>query len=97
MAKGYWISTYRAIRDADAVAAYSAAAGPAIRAHGGMPLAAGTPAYAFDLGETLRTVLIEFPSVQAAYDCHESAEYQAACALMESAVDRDQRILEGLA
>ena len=62
MAKGYWISTYRAIRDADAVAAYSAAAGPAIRAHGGMPLAAGTPAYAFDLGETLRTVLIEFPA-----------------------------------
>lgn len=97
MAKAYWISTYRAIREPEKVALYGAAAGPAIRAHGGVMLGAGTPAYAFELGETLRTVLIEFPSVQAAYDCHESAEYQAACALMEGAVDRDQRILEGVA
>jgi uncharacterized protein (DUF1330 family) len=97
MAKAYWISTYRAIRDPEKVALYGAAAGPAIRAHGGVMLGAGIPAYAFELGEALRTVLIEFPSVQAAFDCHESAEYQAACALMEGAVDRDQRILEGVA
>ena len=95
MAKAYWISTYRAIRDPEKVALYAAAAGPAVRAHGGVMLGAGIPAYAWEFGETLRTVLIEFPSVQAAYDCHESPEYQAAVALMEGAVDRDQRILEG--
>jgi uncharacterized protein (DUF1330 family) len=95
MAKAYWISTYRAVRDPEKVAQYAAAAGPAIRAHGGAVLAAGTPAHAFEFGETLRTVLIEFPSVQDAYACHESDEYQAAMAIMAGAVDRDLRIIEG--
>lgn len=97
MAKGYWISTYRAIRDPEKVAAYSAAAGPAIRAYGGTALASGIPAYAFEFGETIRTVLLQFDSVEDAYACHESEAYQAAMALMEGAVDRDQRIIEGLA
>lgn len=96
MPKGYWISTYRAIYDEDKIAAYGALAGPAIAAGGGRILAKPMPMHAFELGEKLRTVLIEFPSVEAAYAVHESPEYQAACAALAGGADRDQRILEGL-
>ena len=96
MPKGYWISTYRAIHDESKVAAYSALAGPAIAAGGGRILARPMPLHACELGQLERTVLIEFPSVEAAYATHESAEYQAAVAALDGGADRDQRILEGI-
>lgn len=96
MPKGYWISTYRAIRDEAKVAAYSALAGPAIAAGGGRILARPMPLHAFELGQLERTVLIEFPSVEAAYATHESPAYQEALAALDGAADRDQRIVEGI-
>ena len=41
MAKGYWVSCYRAIKDADALGEYAKLAGPAITAGGGTFLARG--------------------------------------------------------
>lgn len=38
MAKAYWISCYRSIRNPDAVAAYAKLAGPAIQSAGGRDL-----------------------------------------------------------
>ena len=42
-----------------------------------------------------RTVIIEFPSLQAAQDCYNSAEYQAAKTLRTNASDGDICIVKG--
>ena len=66
MAKAYWISCYRSIKDPDALAAYAKLAGPAIQAAGGRFLARGMPAKVYEGGVDQRTVLIEFDSLQQA-------------------------------
>ena len=43
MAKAYWIATYRAINDPEALAAYAKLAGPAIWAAGGRNLFEARP------------------------------------------------------
>jgi uncharacterized protein (DUF1330 family) len=96
VAKAYWVSAYWAIHDPEKLAAYSALAGPAIEAAGGRFLARGVAAYAFEEGKTQRTVVIEFPSVEAAHAAHDSAGYQAALAALDGGVSRDLRIVEGL-
>ena len=50
MAKAYWISMYRAIHDADKLAAYAKLAGPAIQAGGVRFLARGAPAKTYEAG-----------------------------------------------
>ena len=96
MAKCYWVCFYRSISDADAVAAYAKAGGPAIMAAGGKFLARGTPAQAYEAGIRERTVVIEFPSVAAAIACHDSDGYQAALKLLGTGAERDLRIIEGV-
>ena len=96
MAKGYWIAFYRAVNDAEKLAAYAKLAGPAIQAAGGKFLARGTAAHAYENGVAQRTVLVEFPSVAAAVACHDGAAYQEALrALGKGSIDRDLRIVEG--
>jgi uncharacterized protein (DUF1330 family) len=98
MAKGYWVACYRSVKNQDALAAYAKLAGPAIQAAGGRFLARGTAVKAYEAGVVQRTVLIEFDSVQQAVAAHDSAGYKAALkALGEGAVDRDLRIVEGVA
>jgi len=97
MAKGYWIAFYRAVHDAEKLAAYAKLAGPAIQAAGGRFLARGTAAHAYENGVAQRTVLVEFPSVAAAAACHDGAAYQEALrALGKGSIDRDLRIVEGV-
>lgn len=97
MPKAYWIATYRAVHDPQALAAYAKLAGPAILAGGGRFLARGTAAAAYENGLKERTVLAEFPSVAAAMAAHDSPAYaEALRALGEGAVDRDLRIVEGV-
>ena len=95
MAKAYWISAYRSIRDPEALAAYAKLAGPALRAAGGRFLARGTPARVYESGIAERTVLIEFDSVAQAIAAHDSPQYQKALAALGNGVDRDMRIIEG--
>lgn len=96
MSKGYWIAAYHEIRDADALAAYAALAGPAIETGGGKFLARGMASEAFEAGLIDRTVIIEFPSVEAAGNCYRSDAYAAALAKLGDAVVRDMRIVEGV-
>jgi uncharacterized protein (DUF1330 family) len=97
MAKGYWVTFYRSVRDPEAVAAYAKAGGPAIVAAGGRFLARGVAAQTYEAGLKERSVVIEFPSVAAAIACHDSAGYQAALKLLgPNAADRDFRIIEGV-
>jgi uncharacterized protein (DUF1330 family) len=94
MAKAYWVATYRAIRNPDAMAAYAKLSRPAIEAAGGRVLARGMPAAAFELGQIERVVLIEFDSVEHAKAAYDSPAYKAAHDLLGDGVDRDIRIVE---
>ena len=95
MAKGYWIAFYRAVKNPDALVAYAKLAGPAIEAGGGKFLVRGMPAKVYEAGLEMRTVVIEFPSVQAAVSTHDGPAYQEAVKALHGAVERDMRIVEG--
>jgi uncharacterized protein (DUF1330 family) len=95
MAKGYWITFYRTISNASALAEYAKLAGPAIEAGGGTFLARAVPVKAYEAGMKERTVLIEFESVVQAMATYEGARYQAAATLLVGAVEREVRIVEG--
>ena len=96
MAKGYWICFYRSISSPDALAEYAKLAGPAIQSGGGRFLARGNPSKTYEAGKGLRTVVIEFESVEKAKATFESPAYQAACKLLEGTAERDIRIIEGV-
>ena len=97
MAKGYWISFYRSVSNPDAVADYAKLAGPAIQSGGGRFLGRGVPTKTYEAGKNMRTVVIEFESVQKATKTFESDAYQAAARVLIGAAERDIRIVEGLA
>jgi uncharacterized protein (DUF1330 family) len=95
MAKAYWITSYRAIRDQGALAAYAKLALPALQGAGGRFLARGLPARVYESGLAERTVLIEFDSVAQAIAAHDSPGYQQALRALGDGADRDLRIVEG--
>ncbi|MGB9432310.1 MAG: DUF1330 domain-containing protein [Candidatus Acidiferrum sp.] len=95
MAKGYWITFYRTISNATALAKYAKLAGPAIEAGGGKFLARAVPVKTYEAGLKERTVLIEFESVAKAIATYEGANYQAAAKLLLGAVEREVRIISG--
>lgn len=97
MAKGYWICFYRTISDANKVAEYAKLAGPAIQGGGGRFLGRGLPSKTYEAGKSMRTVVIEFPSVEQATTTFESPAYQEAVRVLDGAAERDIRIIEGLA
>lgn len=91
----YWISVYKEIVDEGKVAAYATLAGPALVAAGGTFLARGLPEQTYESGETTRTVLIEFDSVDTARAAHDSPAYQEALAALDGGAVRDLRIVPG--
>ena len=96
MPKGYWITTYRSIKNPEALAAYAKLAGPAMAAAGGKFLVRGMPSKTFENGQMQRTVVIEFPSLAQALAAHDTPGYQDALrALGKGDVDRDMRVVEG--
>jgi uncharacterized protein (DUF1330 family) len=96
MAKAYWISAYRAVRNPEAFAAYARLAGPALEAAGGRFLARGLPAKVYERGLEQRIVILEFPSVAQAIAAHDSAAYQEALRALADGAERDLRIVEGV-
>jgi uncharacterized protein (DUF1330 family) len=97
MPKAYIISSYRKISDPEKLAAYAKLAGPAIMAAGGRFLARGVAAKAMEDGRLDRTVIIEFDSLEAAMATYDSAPYQEALVALGNAVERDMRVVEGVA
>lgn len=95
MAKAYWVTMYGAVHDPAKLAAYAALAGPAIESAGGRFLARGNAVHAFEHGKLERTVVIEFPSLEAAHAAHESPGYQEALAALGDGATRDLRIVPG--
>jgi uncharacterized protein (DUF1330 family) len=96
MPKAYWINSYRAVKDPQALAAYARLAGPALTAAGGRFLVRGMPARVFENGLEQRTVIIEFESVARAVAAHDTPAYQEALRALGGAADRDMRIVEGV-
>jgi uncharacterized protein (DUF1330 family) len=96
MAKAYWISAYRQVKDPDKLAAYAKLAGPAIQNGGGKFLARAPAAKAYEDGKAERTVIIEFDSVEQAVAMHDSAEYKKALDALADGAVRDMRIVPGV-
>jgi uncharacterized protein (DUF1330 family) len=96
MAKGYWVTAYRSISDPDKLAAYGKLAGPAITEAGGKFLIRGGQLTTHEAGLAQRTVVIEFPSYEAALAAHETDGYQQALAALDGGAERDLRIVEGV-
>lgn len=97
MAKAYWVVCYHSIKNPDQLAAYAKVAGPAVQAGGGRFLVRGTPAKTHERGLDQRTVVVEFDSLAKATAAHDSAGYQEALRVLGDAVERDFRIVEGVA
>jgi uncharacterized protein (DUF1330 family) len=96
MAKAYWISLYREVRDPAKLAAYGKLALPAIEAGGGKFLARAVADKAYEAGMLERTVVIEFNSMQEALATHESPAYREALAALGDGVVRDLRFVSGV-
>lgn len=97
MPKAYWINCFRAVKDPQKVDAYRKLAGPVMEAAGAKFLVRGDPAKVYEAGINMRTVVIEFPSVEAAIAAHDSPGYQAALKALGDGAERDLRIVEGIA
>lgn len=96
MAKAYWLSCYREIKDPDALAEYAKLAGPAIAAAGGRFLARGGKQETHEAGLDQRTVIVEFDSFEQASGAYASDGYKAALEKLGNGAERDLRIVEGL-
>ena len=96
MAKGYWITFYREIKDTAKLGAYAKLAAPATEPFGARYLCRGNPQAAFEAGQKERVVITEFPSVEQAIAAHDSPAYQAAVKVLGDGAVRDVRIIEGL-
>ena len=94
MAKGYWIA-HVDVRDPERYKDYVATARPAFERFGARFLARGGTWQGLEGTGRGRNVVIEFPSMQAALDCYNSAEYQAAKAIRVMVADADMVIVEG--
>ena len=72
MAKGYWMTAYREILDAEKLAAYVALAADAVQANGGRFLVRGGQIEPKEHAVAERTVLVEFDSYEAALTTYAS-------------------------
>lgn len=94
MPKGYWV-VHVDIADPAAYETYRAANAAPLAEHGGRFLVRGGPQEVVEGAARRRTVVVEFPTIEAARACYASAGYQAAKALRLPASEADFLIVEG--
>ncbi|CTQ31646.1 DUF1330 domain-containing protein [Jannaschia rubra] len=94
MAKGYWIAHGR-VDDPERYDLYRAANAAPLAEYGGRFLVRGGARETVEGKAKPRTVVIEFPTYQAARDCYASAGYQAALKLRLGISESDLVIAEG--
>lgn len=98
MAKAYLVTTYSSIKNPLALAEYAKLAAPAMQAAGGRFLVRGLPVKVYEKGQNQRTVVVEFESIDKALAAYDSPGYQAALKVLgEGSVERDMRLVEGVA
>ena len=96
MAKGYWMTAYRDIIDADKLSAYFSLVADAVQANGGRFLVRGGQMEPKEHAVAERTVLVEFDSYTDALATYSSPAYQKALEALDGGVVRDLRIVEGV-
>lgn len=94
MTKAYWIA-HVDIDDPQAYEAYRRANAAPFAAHGARFLVRGGAQEVVEGRARARSVVIEFPSIEAARACYRSADYQAAKALRDPVSAADVIIVEG--
>jgi uncharacterized protein (DUF1330 family) len=95
MPKAYWIA-HVTVTNPDLYKHYASDAPIAFKKHGAAILARGGTSQQMEGNGRPRNVVIEFPSLQAALDCYNSSEYQAARAKRVGAGEADIVIVEGV-
>lgn len=88
-----WIA-HVTVTDAEAYGKYAELAAPAIAAHGGSFIARGARYVQLEGKERPRNVVARFPSVEAAVECYNSAEYQKALDHARGASERELIVVE---
>lgn len=94
MPKGYWIA-HGDVSDTEIYARYREANTDVFAAYGARFLVRGAPQTQVEGKLRARSVVIEFPSLQAALDCYNSPEYQAAKAIRAPVSVADLVIIGG--
>lgn len=94
MPKGYWIA-HMEVHDAEVYDTYRAANAGPLAEYGGRFLVRGGQQQSPEGAWSSRTVVIEFPSYQAAVDCYHSDAYQKAIAIRTPVSTANTVIIEG--
>lgn len=94
MPKGYWVA-HVDVDDPDTYAKYRAANAAPFAKYGARFLVRGGPATQREGHSRARTVVIEFPTIEAARACYDSPEYQAAKDIRDPVSSADLVIVEG--
>ena len=94
MAKGYWIVGIN-VTDPAAYQTYREQVTGPLSLYGGRFVVRAGAQIVVEGQARPRTVVLEFPSFQAAQDCYHSPEYQAVLALRTKASSADLVIVEG--
>jgi uncharacterized protein (DUF1330 family) len=95
MPKGYWIA-HVTVTDPEQYQHYASGTREAFQKHGANILARGGTYEQMEGEGRPRNVVIEFPSLQAAIDCYNSPEYQAAKAKRQGAGIAEIVLVEGV-
>ena len=93
--KGYWVALYKKINNTKNLKSYSNKVTPIIKSFGGKPLVRGGNYKCLEGSDFIRTVIWEFPSYEAAIECHESKEYQEGWDLAKEDTERNLQIIRG--
>ena len=96
MPKAIWISVYKSVTDPNALVEYAKLAIPAMEGSGARILARGMPSKVYEAGVNQRTVVVEYPSVEAAIKFYESPAYQLAVKALGKGAEREVRIIEAV-
>ena len=94
--KVYQVVVYHNVSNREKLAAYAELAGPAMKSAGATFLARGIPYLVREEGVATRTVLIEWPSREAADAGYNSPEYQEAIRVLDGAATREFRYMDAL-
>ena len=93
--KGYWVALYKKINNTEKLKEYADKVTPVIKSYGGKPLVRGGKYQCLEGENFLRTVIWEFPSYEAAIECHESKDYQDGWTLAKDTTERNLQIIQG--
>ena len=94
--KAYWIAVFKDSSYLENLKNYVEKANPAFKKFSGKILVRGGKTETFEGNPSPRTVIIEFPNLNEALKCYNSAEYQGAKEIAKQTFKRHVQIVEGV-